>query len=94
MLKKVICAITVALSVFVCAGAASSPIFPVEKTDVDGVTRFGYLDDSGMTVLPFAYTQAGRIRRLRAGCGRERQMADRGDRPVGPSGHPLQPIRL
>ena len=65
MLKKMICAITVALSVFVCAGAASSPIFPVEKTDVDGVTRFGYLDDSGMTVLPFAYTQAGEF----AGCG-------------------------
>ena len=65
MLKKLICALTVALSVFVCAAAASSPIFPVEQTGIDGETRYGYLDDSGMTILPFSYTQAGEF----ADCG-------------------------
>ena len=64
-MKKLICALTVALSVFVCASAASSPIFPVEQTGIDGETRYGYLDDSGMTILPFSYTQAGEI----ADCG-------------------------
>ena len=59
MFKKTICALAVALAAFVCAAAASSPIFPVERTGIDGVTRYGYLDDSGMTVLPYAYTQAG-----------------------------------
>lgn len=34
-------------------------IFPAEYTDIDGVTRAGYLDEDGMTVLPFAYAQAG-----------------------------------
>lgn len=64
MLKKTICAIAVALSVYVCA-AAASPIFPVERTDIDGVTRAGYLDETGQTVLPFAYAQAGEF----AECG-------------------------
>lgn len=65
MLKKTICALAVALAAFVCAGAASSPIFPVERTGIDGETRFGYLDETGMTVLPYAYTQAGEF----ADCG-------------------------
>ena len=65
MLKKTICALAVALSAFVCAAAASSPIFPVEQTGIDGETRYGYLDDSGMTILPFSYTQAGEF----ADCG-------------------------
>lgn len=65
MLKKTICALLVALSAFVCAAAASSPIFPVERTDIDGVTRAGYLDETGRTVLPFAYTEAGEF----ADCG-------------------------
>lgn len=65
MLKKTICALAVALAAFICAGAASSPIFPVERTGIDGETRFGYLDETGMTVLPYAYTQAGEF----ADCG-------------------------
>lgn len=64
MLKKTICAIAVALSAIVCA-AAAAPIFPVERTDIDGVTRAGYLDETGMTVLPFVYAQAGEF----ADCG-------------------------
>ena len=65
MLKKTICALAVALAAFICAGAASSPIFPVERIGIDGETRFGYLDETGMTVLPYAYTQAGEF----ADCG-------------------------
>ena len=38
MLKKTICAIVVAFSALIFASAAS-PIFPVERTDIDGVTR-------------------------------------------------------
>ena len=41
MLKKTICALAVALAAFICAGAASSPIFPVERTGIDRETRFG-----------------------------------------------------
>lgn len=65
MLRKTICALVVALSIYVCAAAASSPIFPVARTGADGETRFGYLDDTGMTVLPYTYTQAGEF----ADCG-------------------------
>ena len=64
MLKKTICAIVVAFSALIFASAAS-PIFPVERTDIDGVTRAGYLDETGRTVLPFVYTQAGEF----AECG-------------------------
>ena len=41
------------------SAAAAGTIFPAEYTDIDGVTRAGYLDEEGMTVLPFAYAQAG-----------------------------------
>ncbi len=58
MFKKTLSALAVACVMLVSAAAAGS-IFPAERTDIDGVTRAGYLDEDGMTVLPFAYTQAG-----------------------------------
>ncbi|MDO4271295.1 MAG: S-layer homology domain-containing protein [Eubacteriales bacterium] len=64
MLKKMISALFVALTVIVGASAAQS-IFPVSRTDADGVTRSGYLDEEGITVLPFAYAKAGEF----ADCG-------------------------
>ena len=58
MFKKTLSALAVACVMLVSAAAAGS-IFPAERTDIDGVTRAGYLDEDGMTVLPFAYAQAG-----------------------------------
>ncbi len=58
MFKKTISALAIACVMLVSAAAAGS-IFPAECTDIDGVTRAGYLDEDGMTVLPFAYAQAG-----------------------------------
>ena len=64
MFKKTLSALAVACVMLVSAAAAGS-IFPAERTDIDGVTRAGYLDEDGMTVLPFAYAQAGEF----ADCG-------------------------
>lgn len=64
MLKKTISALFVAFIMIIGASAAGS-IFPVQRTDIDGVTRYGYLDEEGRTALPFAYTQAGEF----AKCG-------------------------
>ena len=58
MFKKTLSALAVACVMLVSAAAAGT-IFPAEYTDIDGVTRAGYLDEDGMTVLPFAYAQAG-----------------------------------
>ena len=58
MFKKTLSALAVACVMLVSAAAAGT-IFPAEYTDIDGVTRAGYLGEDGMTVLPFAYAQAG-----------------------------------
>lgn len=58
MLKKTISALFVAFIMIIGASAADA-IFPAQRTDIDGVTRYGYLDEQGRTALPFAYAQAG-----------------------------------
>ena len=77
MLKKTISALFVAFLMIIGASAAGA-IFPAQRTDVDGVTRYGYLDEEGRTALPFAYT-SGRAslpnavwRRSRTTSGRPR----------------------
>ena len=50
MFKKTLSALAVACVMLVSAAAAGT-IFPAEYTDIDGVTRAGYLDEDGMTVL-------------------------------------------
>lgn len=64
MLKKTISAVFVAF-IMIIGAAAAGTIFPVQSTDVDGITRYGYLDEAGRTVLPFAYATAGEF----ADCG-------------------------
>lgn len=64
MLKKTISALFVAFIMIIGASAADA-IFPAQRTDIDGVTRYGYLDEQGRTALPFAYAQAGEF----AQCG-------------------------
>lgn len=64
MLKKTISALFVAFLMIIGASAAGS-IFPAQRTDIDGVTRYGYLDEEGRTVLSFSYAQAGEF----AACG-------------------------
>lgn len=64
MLKKTISALFVAC-IMVIGAAAAGTIFPVTRTDIDGVSRSGYLDEEGRTVLSFAYAQAGEF----ADCG-------------------------
>lgn len=64
MLKKIISTMLIAFSVIISAAAAET-IFPAVRTDSDGVTRYGYLDEEGKTVLPFAYAKAGEF----AACG-------------------------
>ena len=53
MLKKTISALFVAC-IMVIGAAAAGTIFPVTRTDIDGVSRSGYLDEEGRTVLAFA----------------------------------------
>lgn len=66
MIKKTICALAAVLTLLVGAGAAdASSAFPAVRTGADGVTLYGYLDESGQTVLPFVYTKAGEF----ADCG-------------------------
>lgn len=64
MLKKTISALFVAFLMIIGASAEGT-IFPAQRTDVDGVTRYGYLDEEGRTVLAFSYRQAGEF----AECG-------------------------
>lgn len=64
MLKKTISALFAAFIMIIGASAAGT-IFPAQRTDVDGVTRYGYLDEEGRTVLSFSYAQAGEF----AACG-------------------------
>ena len=64
MLKKTISALFVAC-IMVIGAAAAGTIVPVTRTDIDGVSRSGYLDEEGRTVLSFAYAQAGEF----ADCG-------------------------
>ncbi len=64
MLKKTISAVFVAF-IMIIGAAAAGTIFPVQSTDIDGITRYGYLDEAGRTVLPFAYATAGEF----ADCG-------------------------
>lgn len=59
MVKKLLCVVFTALILSVAAAAAEPAAFPAMRTDVDGVTRYGYLDETGQTVLPFAYAAAG-----------------------------------
>ena len=58
MLKKTISALFAAFLMIIGASAAGT-IFPAQRTDIDGVTRYGYLDEEGRTMLSFSYTQAG-----------------------------------
>lgn len=64
MLKKTISALF-AVCIMIIGASAAGTIFPAQRTDIDGVTRYGYLDEEGRTVLPFSYTQAGEF----AECG-------------------------
>ena len=85
MFKKTLSALAVACVMLVSAAAAGT-IFPAEYTDIDGVTRAGYLDEDGMTVLPFAYAQAGDF----ADCGLaavENEQWQTADRPHGQARH-------
>lgn len=56
MKKYLLSAIFVLMLVFGSASAAS--LFPVDRTSVDGVTAWGYMDDTGRQVLPFDYASA------------------------------------
>ena len=58
MLKKTISALFVAC-IMVIGAAAAGTIFPVTRTDIDGVSRSGYLDEEGRTV-PVSYTHLER----------------------------------
>lgn len=64
MFKKTISALFAACIMIIGAAAAGS-VYPVQRTDIDGVTRYGYLDEDGQTALPFSYIQAGEF----AECG-------------------------
>lgn len=64
MMKKLLCTVFAVFAVMTAAGAVGN-IFPASRTDIDGVTRSGYLDEEGRTVLPFAYASAGEF----APCG-------------------------
>ena len=64
MLKKTISALFVAF-IMIIGASAEGAILPAQRTDVDGVTRYGYLDEEGRTVLSFSYRQAGEF----AECG-------------------------
>lgn len=64
MFKKTISALFAACIMIIGAAAAGS-VYPVQRTDIDGVTRYGYLDEDGQTALPFSYIQAGEF----AACG-------------------------
>ena len=64
MMKKLLCTVFAVFAVMTAAGAVGN-IFPASRTDIDGVTRSGYLDEEGRTVLPFAYANAGEF----APCG-------------------------
>lgn len=64
MLKKTISAVF-AVFIMLVGAAAAGLAFPVQRTDIDGVTRYGYLDEEGKTVLPFVYAKAGEF----AKCG-------------------------
>lgn len=64
MLKKMI-AVCGVLFALVFAASAAEPVFPASRTGADGETKYGYLDESGRTVLPFAYAGAGEF----ADCG-------------------------
>ena len=68
MLKKTISALFAAFLMIIGASAAGT-IFPAQRTDIDGVTRYGYLDEEGRTMLSFSYTQAGEFDALRSGGG-------------------------
>lgn len=65
MMKKLFSALFVAVMMLTAAAAADTTIFPVQRTGIDGVTRYGYLDEAGRTVLPFSYIHAGEF----APCG-------------------------
>ena len=64
MMKKLLCTVFAVFTVMTAAGAVGN-IFPASRTDIDGVTRSGYLDEEGRAVLPFAYASAGEF----APCG-------------------------
>lgn len=64
MLKK-LCSALLLAGVMIVGAAAAGSVFPAYRTDIDGVTRAGYLDEEGQTVLPYAYAQAGEF----AACG-------------------------
>ncbi|MDY3617402.1 S-layer homology domain-containing protein [Agathobaculum sp.] len=64
MLKKMI-AVCGVLFTLLFAASAAEPVFPASRTGMDGETKYGYLDESGRTVLPFAYAGAGEF----ADCG-------------------------
>ena len=64
MMKKLLCTVFAVFAVMTAAGAVGN-IFPASRTDIDGVTRSGYLDEEGRAVLPFAYASAGEF----APCG-------------------------
>ena len=50
MLKKTISALFVAC-IMVIGAAAAGTIFPVTRTDIDGVSRSGYLDEEGNIII-------------------------------------------
>ena len=58
MMKKLFCTVFAVFAVMTAAGAVGN-IFPASRTDIDGVTRSGYLDEDGRTVLSFSYATAG-----------------------------------
>ncbi len=58
MLRRSLSAILMAFALTGGAYAAET-VFPAEITDIDGITRSGYLGEDGETVLPFDYAVAG-----------------------------------
>lgn len=64
MMKKLFAAFCL-LGTLVIGASAAPSIFPAARTGADGITQYGYLSETGETVLAFAYAHAGEF----ADCG-------------------------
>lgn len=64
MMKKFFAACCL-IGTLVVGAAAAPSIFPAARTGADGITQYGYLSETGETVLAFAYAHAGEF----ADCG-------------------------
>ncbi|MFQ9128081.1 MAG: hypothetical protein ACLR4Z_16330 [Butyricicoccaceae bacterium] len=93
MMKKLLCTVFAVFAVMTAAGAVGN-IFPASRTDIDGVTRSGYLDEEGAYRAALRLRQRRRIRALRPCGGRGRKMADRSHRPRGKADRRLHRVSV